>query len=89
MQPRCVIAYFPAGSGTVGNGAKSGYCFMDTTAYRLSLAGAPQRSVYGGAGCGEQSSTNLSMGLSVGWGDRYGWTLSDQYVDGRRARLLQ
>jgi len=21
------------------------------------------------------------MGLSVGWGDRYGWTLSDQYVD--------
>ncbi|HEV2784183.1 MAG TPA: hypothetical protein VGX25_32765 [Actinophytocola sp.] len=23
----------------------------------------------------------MSTGLPVGWGDRYGWTLSDQYVD--------
>lgn len=64
-----------------GNGAKGGYCFMDTTAYRLSLPGAPQQARYSGAGCGEASSTELSMGISVGWGDRYGWTLSDQYVD--------
>jgi hypothetical protein len=66
---------------TAGYGAKGGYCFMDTTAYRLSLPGAPQQSQYGDAGCGGAASTTLAMGLSVGWGDRYGWTLSDQFVD--------
>jgi hypothetical protein len=66
---------------TTGYGAKGGYCFMDTTAYRLSLPGAPQQAQYSDEGCGEAASTALSMGLSVGWGDRYGWTMSDQYVD--------
>lgn len=66
---------------TVGYGAKGGFCFMDTTAYRLSLPGAPQQPVHTQAGCGDGTATSLSMGLSVGWGDRYGWTLSDQYVE--------
>jgi hypothetical protein len=64
-----------------GISAKSGFCFLDTTAYRLALPGAPQQAQYTDEGCGDQSSTTLSMGLSVGWGDKYGWTLSDQYVD--------
>jgi hypothetical protein len=66
---------------TTAYGAKGGYCFMDTTPYRLSLPGAPQQPRYTDEGCGEATSTTLAMGLSVGWGDRYGWTLSDQYID--------
>lgn len=65
----------------VGTGAKAGFCFLDTTAYRLSLAGAPQSAQYRNSGCGTQTSTSLTMGLSVGWGDRYSWTLPDQYID--------
>lgn len=65
----------------VGTSAKGGFCFFDTTAYRLSLVGAPQSPRYRSAGCGGQSATSLEMGLSVGWGDRYGWTLPDQYIE--------
>ncbi|MBC6445779.1 lysyl oxidase family protein [Actinokineospora xionganensis] len=65
----------------LGTSAKGGFCFMDTNAYRLSLPGAPQQPVYRGAGCGDHDSTALSMGLSVGWGDKYAWTLSDQFFD--------
>lgn len=65
----------------VGTSAKSGFCFFDTTAYRLSLPGAPSNWVYGPDGCGEASSLAVSMGLSVGWGDMYPWTLPDQFVD--------
>jgi hypothetical protein len=24
---------------------------------------------------------SVTMGLSVGWGDKYGWSLPDQYID--------
>ncbi|MGH3859989.1 lysyl oxidase family protein [Actinokineospora sp.] len=65
----------------VGASAKGGFCFMDTNSYRLSLPGAPQQPVYTSAGCGHHDSTSLSMGLSVGWGDKYSWTLSDQFYD--------
>jgi hypothetical protein len=65
----------------VGTSAKSGFCFFDTTAYRLSLPGAPQQRVYGGAGCGSTSSLSVDMGLSVGWGDTYSWQLPDQFID--------
>lgn len=65
----------------VGTASKGGFCFFDTTAYRLSLPGAPRSGVYSASGCGEQGSLTVSMGLSVGWGDRYPWTLPDQFVD--------
>lgn len=65
----------------VGTGMKSGFCFFDTTAYRLSLPGAPQSSVYDSSGCGHVDSLDVTMGLSVGWGDRYPWSLPDQYID--------
>lgn len=66
----------------VGTSMKGGFCFFDTTAYRLSLPGAPQQRVYNGAGCGT-SATGLTvdMGLSVGWGDTYPWNLPDQFID--------
>ena len=68
----------------VGTGQKSGFCFFDTTAFRLSLSGAPANSVYTpGSVCGQgnQAATNLKMGISVGWGDKYGSILPDQYID--------
>jgi hypothetical protein len=63
----------------VGTGAKHGFCFYDNTAYRLTLPGAPQSPFY--QGCGNSSSLQVTMGLSVGWGDKYPYYLPDQYVD--------
>ncbi|MQA59917.1 MAG: hypothetical protein GEU86_00145 [Actinophytocola sp.] len=65
----------------VGTGSKGGFCFFDTTPYRLSLPGAPQSQTYDHHGCGTQASLNLTMGVSVGWGDTYSWRLPDQYID--------
>lgn len=68
----------------VGTGAKSGFCFFDTVAYRTSLPGAPSSAVYVlGSVCGpnNQSATDVTMGLSVGWGDKYPWNISGQYID--------
>jgi Lysyl oxidase len=65
----------------VGTSAKSGFCFFDTGPFRLSLTGAPANAVYSGAGCGVATSLTVTMGLSVGWGDTYSWTLPDQFID--------
>lgn len=65
----------------VGTSSKGGFCFFDTDAYRLSLPGAPSSPQFDSAGCGEESFLQVSMGLSVGWGDKYRWTLPDQYID--------
>lgn len=64
-----------------GTLAKHGFCFWDNVAYRTTLPGAPASPVYSSTGCGTTASTSLAMGLSVGWGDRYSFTLPDQYVD--------
>jgi hypothetical protein len=63
----------------VGTAAKHGFCFFDNSPYRLSLPRAPQSAVY--TGCGTASSLTVTMGLSVGWGDVYRWSLPDQYID--------
>lgn len=65
----------------VGTGAKGGFCFYDTTEYNLGLPGAPQQRVYDHIGCGLENALNVTMGLSVGWGDRYSWLLPDQHID--------
>jgi hypothetical protein len=64
----------------VGTGEKRGFCFADNYAYNLTLPNAPQSRVYG-YGCGGRSSLNVTVGISVGWGDRYGYKLRDQYID--------
>jgi hypothetical protein len=65
----------------VGTSAKLGYCFWDNIDYKRTLAGFPKSPVYDSSGCGVQSSTEVTMGLSVGWGDRYSYFLPDQYID--------
>jgi hypothetical protein len=63
----------------VGTGAKHGFCFSDNLAFRLSMPNAPQSPRY--SGCGTSTSLSLTVGLSVGWGDRYSSTLPDQWID--------
>ncbi len=60
--------------------AKVGFCFFDTNAYRLSLPRAPGSPVYRASGCGTRSSLFVKNGISVGWGDKYGWRLSRQWI---------
>lgn len=62
-------------------GAKIGFCFFDTTAIALGLPGAPSSPVYRESGCGGQSALTSLMGISVGWGDKYRWSLPYQWID--------
>jgi hypothetical protein len=72
----------PIVDGTVGNlvgrGAKTGFCFFDNYRYNLALSGAPRDPYY--TGCGTQSSTRVTMGLSVGWGDVYSAGMAYQWI---------
>jgi hypothetical protein len=62
-------------------GAKVGFCFFDTNAWDLSLPGAPRGRVYQQSGCGMRSSLTASMGLSVGWADKYPANFAYQWID--------
>lgn len=64
----------------VGTGEKRGFCFADNFAYKLTLPNAPQSRVYR-YGCGGSRSLSVTVGISVGWGDRYSYKLRDQYID--------
>jgi Lysyl oxidase len=67
----------------VGRLAKHGFCFSDTLGYNLTLPGAPQAKVYTPAGCSPNNPAALTttMGLSIGWGDRYGAATNLQWID--------
>ena len=65
----------------VGTGAKHGFCFYDN--YRF---GSTQDPFYtrqmSPPACGQYpSDLKVTMGLLAGWGDKYGYTLPDQYID--------
>jgi hypothetical protein len=62
-------------------GNKQGFCFWDNAGYRLTLPGAPQAPVYRRGGCGHHHEVTVAMGLSIGWGDTYSYSLANQYVD--------
>jgi len=68
----------------VGTGLKGGFCFFDNVVFNTSLPGAPAAAVYvPGTVCGQgdQNASTVRMGLSVGYGDRYGSNLPDQFID--------
>ena len=68
-------------SGTI-QGAKVGFCFLDSDPYNLSLPGAIGSPHYPGSACGTNpNALSNRMGLSIGWGDKYGWNLAYQWVD--------
>ena len=58
---------------------KHGFCFYDNYKFNLGLPGAPLSPVY--TNCGNANSLSVDPGLSVGWGDRYSWSLAYQYID--------
>ena len=66
---------------TVRRGAKTGFCFFDTTAWKLGLPYARQRPHYQEDWCGTQSSLTNRVGISVGWGDKYPWNFAFQWID--------
>jgi Lysyl oxidase len=63
----------------VGTGAKSGFCFVDNEAFGALTD--PVYTAYNSCSYGSASTLQTTMGLSVGWGDRYTWNLPDQYID--------
>ena len=63
-----------AGGGSERIGQKTTFCVMDTTRVDTTLPGAPTTAGY--STCGSQT-----QGMSVGWGDTYGSSLSGQSVD--------
>jgi hypothetical protein len=62
-------------------GEKHGFCFRDDFDYDLTLPGAPSLATHAHGSCGHALDTAVTTGISVGWGDRYGWDLPDQYID--------
>lgn len=55
-------------------GAKTTFCVMDTTRMDTKLPGAPKRATY-------STCSNTVQGMSVGWGDTYGYQLAGQSID--------
>lgn len=84
LQEFTIRAYNPTTNTTDptvrGRGVKTGFCFFDNVKSDLSLRGAPQTPRYSSASCGTKSSTALTEGLSVGWGDRYPATIGYQWI---------
>lgn len=62
----------PGASGRTGQ--KTTFCVMDTNRIDGTLPGSPTSGFYSTCGSSTQ-------GMSVGWGDRYGSTLSGQSID--------
>jgi hypothetical protein len=68
-------------ASTARRGAKTGFCFFDTTAWKLSLSHARQSPYYKQEWCGTKSVLANRVGVSVGWGDRYPWNFAYQWID--------
>lgn len=54
--------------------SKTTFCIMDTTRVNTRIPNAPKRAVY-------KTCTKTVQGMSVGWGDRYGYLLEGQSID--------
>jgi hypothetical protein len=67
----------------MGGLVKQGFCFFDTDPVEPPFPGAPAEGVHHPSECGKPWDLRIRMGLSVGWGDRYPWSLVDQriYID--------
>ncbi len=60
---------------------KQGFCPFDTDLYFGGLPGAPPDPVFMESACeGPAWSTELTMGVSVGWGDKYPWHMIEQNI---------
>jgi hypothetical protein len=79
-----VVIYEAWRMGDMANtrrGAKTGFCFFDTTPWKLGLPGARQHGYYQQEWCGTKSVLRNRVGVSVGWGDDYPWNFVFQWID--------
>lgn len=60
---------------------KVGFCFFDNLHFAPTLPGSPAEPVFDKDVCDGRGVTAFNSGLSVGWSDRYIWTLPGQSVD--------
>jgi hypothetical protein len=67
--------------GTITTGNKIHFCFFDNTSTNTTLPGYSSTAYYDNEWCGTPDSYAIRMGLSIGYGDRYGWDFVGQYVD--------
>lgn len=67
--------------GAVRTGNKIHFCFFDNTSTNEELPGYHDHNYYLITWCGTPESFGVRMGLSVGWGDRYGWDFANQWID--------
>jgi hypothetical protein len=67
--------------GKALRGSKVAFCFFDTTHTRPDLPTSPDQVVYRESRCGTKASLGINMGISVGWGDKYQWSLAYQCID--------
>ena len=63
-----------APGGSERYGQKTSFCLMDTDRINHKLDGASKRSVY-------NTCSGAVQGISVGWGDKYGYQLAGQKID--------
>jgi hypothetical protein len=72
----------------VGTGAKEGFCFFDNVKWFKTdsngnpiTPGVPSSPVYKGCANNQPGATEVTVGLSRGWGDIYPYDTVDQYID--------
>ena len=68
-------------SSSVTTGNKIHFCFFDNQRTHADIPGARATPLYQRAWCGTPAALSVRMGLSIGWGDRYGWDFVGQYID--------
>jgi len=67
--------------GSIRNGSKIHFCVFDNTRTNPELPSSSEDSYYLFDWCGTPESFSVRYGLSVGWGDRYGWDFANQWID--------
>jgi hypothetical protein len=66
-----------------GLGTKNTFCIGDSASYNYiyGLPGSPSTAQYTTAYCNPARGARMVQGLSIGWGDTYGYTTWEQWVD--------
>jgi hypothetical protein len=60
---------------------KIGFCLLDARRQPNPPPGSPAHMVYPFDSCGDEDSTHLVMGLSIGWGDDYPPAFAHQFIN--------
>jgi hypothetical protein len=70
-----------ASGNSVGSYTKTGFCFLDDDVYSASIPGRPSTPVYPGCATNQPNALSVKAGISVGWGDWYGYQMAFQWID--------